>query len=289
MVGAPVPSMPRWSPPRSADWARALLAQFEEGAPEPRSRVGAYLESIRLPAVMVTATVLIVAVSRPAQGSRESRGDWVRRWLGRVLYAASVINPFFSVIADDYTFVRDAASSYLIKRRRRKQTPLHEQEEALRRLVTGVGKVHPRRLFAAGATLRGVQLHSPLVRCFDPPSTFGLGLNMLALLDGVAWPASFTLGWAITKPWWLLTGDPARGAGTAVPVPSPSTDSAVLDAMEERAVPRRRCALPGLSLTLRVPPTHLTGLLIGLMVRLDKWRWVLVMLVGSVRWSPDAL
>ena len=195
--------LPKFEVPRPADWARAMLHTLETIQPHRPARRH-WSDSIRLPMLIISVSALIARLTKP----KEASGDWLLRWACRIIYACTVINPFFSVLADDYTFIHDAASSYVIERKRKRSSFTVNQEEAFRRTLIGFGKIRPRRLFALGATLRGIQLHSPLVRIWDPPCQFGTGLNMLALFDGIAWPAVFTLGWAISEKWWQI----GRGA-----------------------------------------------------------------------------
>ena len=158
--------------------------------------------------------------------------------------------------------------------------------------MIGVGAIKPRRLFAAGATLRGVQLHTPLCRLFDPPAHFGAGINLLALFDGIAWPASFTLGWAASKPFWTLyeLGLPLANATNAT--------NAALGAIEPAARathPRRDAEFTpgwngwrdGVRLQLHVPAVHLSAIVIADLVTNGKWRglkWTLVGLLATMRW-----
>jgi len=195
--------LPKFEVPRPADWARAMLHTLESIQPHRPARRH-WSDSIRLPMLIISVGALIARLTKP----KEASGDWLLRWACRIIYACTVINPFFSVLADDYTFMHDAASSYLIERKRKHSSFTVNQEEAFRRTLIGFGKIRPRRLFALGATLRGIQLHSPLVHIWDPPCQFGTGLNMLALFDGIAWPAVVTLGWAISEKWWRI----GRGA-----------------------------------------------------------------------------
>ena len=274
------------SPFRPADWARAVLEPFVPADPVALT----WVDVVRLPVTLVSAAVLLVLVTRPPrgdEGEEEARSARrVTRWARRLLYALSVVNPFFSVLADDFTFVRDAASSYVVKSRswkqRRKGGVLPEQqEEALRQLAFGIGKIRPRRLFAAGSMLRGLQLYSPLEQLFDPPSHFGSVVNALALVDGVAWPAPVTLGWAVSKPLWVLGGSGGGGGGGgAKQTSSPSTvhaDDARLAA---------RPASPGLRLHLYLPAVHLSVVVTTVLVATHRWRAALLVLCGSLRWVP---
>lgn len=197
---APSVNMTIINPQPIADSFKRLVSSLQL-TKRPDSAGGRMLQI--LPAVV--AAVVIVTVTMPrgpplVAAQRHCWGDWLKSWCGRLLYALTAINPCFSVLANDYTFLRDAARSFV--GRRRQHEAFSEQEETLRRVVTGIGAIKPRRLFVLGAALRGAQLHSPLKRVFDPPAHFGVGVNMLALFDGVASPASFTLGWAVSAPWW---------------------------------------------------------------------------------------
>ena len=174
---APLLRRPRWTMP--------LLNALERIG---RDNDATAHSSRRVKALKLSATVLgvalLVTLSMPWGEVRQrhhSSSFW-RRWAGRLLYSLTVINPCFSVAADNYTFLRDAASSLVLTTKR--EVP-SEAEEKLRRLVLGIGAIRPRRVFAAGATLRGLQLHTPLRRVFDPPSYFGATVNILALMDGV--------------------------------------------------------------------------------------------------------
>lgn len=255
--------------------------------------------------------LLLVALTMPRPRSR--RPGWRRVWAGRALYALSVVNPFFSVLANDYTFVRDAQRSYVLAR----GLPVVDNSEKLRQLVTGVGAVKPRRLLVLGGVLRGVQLHSPLRRVFDPPASFGVGINLLALIDGVAWPASLLLGWALSAPWWRLgqvgwglgaAGGAVRGSlgstgGTAAngtvtgsapehaahlaahPGQEPATTHAAAVWSGEAAHPAPR---HGLVLTLHLPTEHCAAITVGFMVLNDQMRalrWTLMLILVQTRAS----
>ena len=108
-------SLPSLIPPRRTGWAKAVLERFERTEPASPG----WLEAGQLSVLVSATALLLLLLSRPAQpASEEPRREWLRRWACRLLFAVSVVNPFFSVLADDYTFVRDAASSYLAKRKR---------------------------------------------------------------------------------------------------------------------------------------------------------------------------
>lgn len=215
-----------------------------------------------------------------------------------------MINPCFSVIADNYTFLRDASSALVLTTKR--EVP-SETEEKLRRLVLGVGSIRPRRVFAAGVTLRGLQLHTPLRRIFDPPAHFGATINLLALFDGIAWPGSFTLGYAISEAWWNLGApfDASRREGTA-PAPAPESGSAANggDALAEAPWWKRwRTSHPpppphsprvkqtpwwnrgGLRLQLHLPAVHVSGITLTLLLATHQWRWVVLWASAAVSWS----
>ena len=167
-----------------AKWADKVLERLHRNE---QQSVGTKLDAAKVPAALVALTMLALLV-KPPQTAQE-RARWRRRWGGRLLYAVTTLNPLISVLANDYTFIRAAAKSYVAARKkhggfkRLKDDFFHGQEERLRQLVIGVGAIKPRRLFAAGATLRGVQLHTPLYQLFDPPAHFGAGINLLALFD----------------------------------------------------------------------------------------------------------
>lgn len=263
--------------------------------------------------------LLLVALTMPLPRSR--RPGWRRVWAGRAGYALSVVNPFFSVLANDYTFVRDAKRSYILAIKG--GAPAVDNSEKLRQLVTGVGAVKPRRLLVLGAVLRGVQLHSSLHRLFDPPASFGLGVNMLALIDGVAWPASLLLGWALSAPWWRL-GQAGHMAGPGLSAEvggaresndlryggtrGAAANGTVTGSAPERAahpgvvqpghghfqeqaaahaVPRRGL-VSGLVLTLHLPTVHLAAIAVGFLALTEKMRalrWTLMLILAQTRAS----
>ena len=259
--------------------------------------------------------LLLVALTMPLPRSR--RPGWRRVWAGRAGYALSVVNPFFSVLANDYTFVRDAKRSYILAIKG--GAPAVDNSEKLRQLVTGVGAVKPRRLLVLGAVLRGVQLHSPLRRVFDPPASFGLGVNMLAFIDGVAWPASLLLGWALSAPWWRLgqaghMAGPGLGAEVGGARASyGSTRGAAADGTATGSAPERaahpgvaqpghgysqeqaaahlaprRGLVSGLVLTLHLPTAHLAAIAVGFLALTEKMRalrWTLMLILAQTRAS----
>ena len=254
--------------------------------------------------------LVLVALTMPLPRSR--RPGWRRVWAGRAGYALSVVNPFFSVLANDYTFVRDAKNSYILAIKG--GAPAADNSEKLRQLVTGVGAVKPRRLLVLGAVLRGVQLHSPLRRVFDPPASFGLGVNMLALIDGVAWPASLLLGWALSAPWWRLgqaghMAGEGLGAEVGARASYGSTRGAAADGTATGSAPERAAhpgvaqsghgyseeqaaahAAPrhGLLLTLHLPSAHLAAIAVGFLALTEKMRalrWTLMLILAQTRAS----
>ena len=98
--------LPKFEVPRPADWARAMLHTLETIQPHRPARRH-WSDSIRLPMLIISVSALIARLTKP----KEASGDWLLRWACRIIYACTVINPFFSVLADDYTFIHDAASS----------------------------------------------------------------------------------------------------------------------------------------------------------------------------------
>lgn len=185
------PTLPQFPPlPPPPRWAQPVLKtlNLQQRLAPVRSSPLVTLAKLSLACAFAAC---LVSITMPRDEATRSGGRWWRRWASRLLYALTVINPCFSVMADNYTFLRDASSSLVLTTKR--EVP-NEAEEKLRRVVLGVGSIRPRRVFAAGATLRGLQLHTPLYRVFDPPAHFGATINLLALGDGIAWPASFTLG-----------------------------------------------------------------------------------------------
>lgn len=250
------------------------------------------METLKLPAALLLAALLVTVTLPPGR-----QYGWRRRWFLRFFFAITVVNPCFSVIANDYTFVRDAARSYIL---RTKQAFLStDVEEKLREAALdalGVGALKPRRMFAAGAVLRGFQLHSPLRALFDPPAHFGVGVNLLALLDGIAWPASFTLGWAVAEPFWTLgeTRDATRG-----PPHTPSerhaageadgeADARLAQSEVRRSTRDVEWRGGGLRIQLCVPSVHLCGMVTTLFLATRRWRWVVLWALGSARWSGVA-
>lgn len=234
--------------------------------------------------------LLLIALTMPQPRSR--RTGWRRLWAGRALYALTVVNPFISVLANDYTFARDAKRIYVLAVKG--DVPPRENSDKLRQLVTGIGAVKPRTLCVLGAVLRGVQLHSPLCRVFDPPASFGVGVNMLALVDGVAWPASLLLGWALSAPWWRVGLGEAGGAarGTA---PLGRAGGAPADGTAARLAPEHAGvvwsgeaphALAGLKLRLQLPTEHLAAIAVGWLVLTDQvraLRWTLMLILAQTR------
>ena len=274
------PSLPL--PVTRAKWATDLLERINQEASKvytserPLSSLEQFVPGLALGLLLM----LVAAITVPLPVSSRHHG-WKWRWLGRALYALTVVNPFFSVLADDYTFVRDAARSFALARKR--IVPF-DNSEKLRELVTGVGAIKPRRLFVLGAVLRGVQLNSPLVRAFDPPATFGVGINMLSLIDGVAWPAAMLLGWAVTAPWWRLGSGasraPSEAAANATAIATTATDEA-----GEAQQPTRRGRY-GVMLELRVPTVHLAAIGVTFLAaaeRVRAFRWTtLLLLLGHL-------
>jgi hypothetical protein len=277
----PQPVAPQLPYPR-AKWAQEVLERLSQ----PKS--AAKDSSSDVPAALATVA-LMLAMARPtlrAPRQREQRLVWMRQWVCRLLYTVTVFNPCFSVLANDYTFVRAAAKSWLAHKRRSTLTAIaNDQEEKLRHLVIGVGAIKPRRLFAAGATLRGLQLHTPLRQVFDPPAHFGAIINLLALFDGVAWPASFTLGWAVAEPLWTLD---EIGSNTTLPVRRDHMASIASDA----AIPADSSSVQGwrdgVRVQMHVPALHASVIAVAVLVakhKLHVLRWVLVALCGAVRWG----
>lgn len=274
------PSLPL--PVTRAKWATDLLERINKEASKvyaPERQLSS-LEQLVPGLALGLLLLLVAAITVPLPASSRGQG-WKRRWLGRALYALTVINPFFSVLADDYTFVRDAARSFALARKRNAPS---ENSEKLRELVTGVGSIKPRRLFVLGAVLRGIQLHSPLCASFDPPATFGVGINILALIDGVAWPAALLLGWAVTAPWWRLgsaaSRAPSEAAANATAPATTATDG------ESEAQPRTRRGRYGVLLELRVPSVHLAAIGVAFLAaaeRVRAFRWTtLLLLLGRL-------
>ena len=230
---------------------------------------------------------LLVTLTTPwdeVRKNRHPRAFW-RRWASRLVYALTVINPCFSVASDNYTFLRDASSSLI---RARKHDSSSEAEEKLRRLVLGIGAFRPRRVFAVGATLRGLQLHTPLRRLFDPPVYFGTAVNLLALADGVAWPASLTLGYAATELFWTW-GDPAfrePDDDAIVSTAPPTTEaqpSPLTTASDAREPPTRRHG--GVGVQLYLPTVPLSAMLFGFLAFAGRWREVLLFGLCASTWS----
>lgn len=271
-----------------------------------------WLDKVLPGLALAVGLFLVAVVTVPLPDSR--REGWRRRWAGRALYALTVVNPIFSVLADDYTFVRDAQRSYALAMKRK--VPTGEQySERLRQLVTGVGAVKPRRLFVVGAVLRGLQLHSPLRRLFDPPASFGVGVNMLALFDGVAWPASFLLGWAVSAPWWRLGAYGSRptaravdgvrqstarwwqrifgeGEGTAEEEAVAAGRREVADKDKQKPTPvyesddEPREAPHGLLLQFTITRWHMSGVWLSYLAltnRLRTLRWMLLLMLARTR------
>ena len=274
-----------------------LLGDMVLDATGQKKPVDRWLDKLVPGLALGVGLLLLVALTMPLPRSR--RPGWRRVWAGRALYVLSVVNPFFSVLANDYTFVRDAKRSYVLAVKG--GVPAVDNSEKLRQLVTGVGAVKPRRLLVLGGVLRGVQLHSPLRRVFDPPASFGLGINLLALIDGVAWPASLLLGWALSAPWWRLghlgqglgaAGGGARGSlgstgGAAAngTVPGSAPERAAHPGQEQAAQPTPR---HGLVLTLHLPTEHLAAIAVGFLVLTEKMRalrWTLLLILAQTRAS----
>ena len=284
---------------RRAKWASDLIERLERGIDQrgiDPSSMPSKLDAIVRGSIKTTwhrsklvqslalgvGILLLVALTMPLPRSRHT--GWRRLWAGRALYALTVVNPFLSVLANDYTFVRDAQRSYVLAV---KGVPPQDNTEKLRQLVTGVGAVKPRRLLVLGAVLRGVQLHSPLRRIFDPPASFGVGINLLALIDGVAWPASLLLGWALSAPWWRL-GEAGGAAGGSLG----STGSAAANGTATRVAHPNHGPEPhpnprhGLVLELHLPTEHLAAIAVGFLVLTEKMRalrWTLILILAQTR------
>lgn len=287
----PLPSLP--PPPR---WTQPLLRTFNI-LPNPAISEPRWLTLAKLSLTLcIAASLVALTMPRDVEVQRTWR-RWVQRSWRRLLFALTVINPCFSVAADNYTFLRDASSSLVLTTKR--EVP-SEAEEKLRRLVLGVGAIRPRRVFAAGATLRGLQMHTPLRRAFDPGAHFGATINLLALADGIAWPASFTLGYAASEWWWRL-GDPEEAARHAPRRAVTAGDEAAAGAVadettanrvdEAMALHRRgsRAPLPwwrrgGFRIQLHIPSLHLSGMLLTLLIATHRWRWVVVWAVAATGW-----
>ena len=247
------------------------------------------------PPMALATAFMLIALTMPPRSTQNASHDWRRRWACRLMYAMTTVNPFFSVLSNDYTFARDAASSYIAKMRKQKGLLPVEPVESLRRTVTGIRALKPRRLFAAGATLRGVQLHSPLRRLFDPPAHFGAGINLLALFDGVAWPASFTLGWAVSEPFWTLGAEEESQAeapsGDEQPVAATAGEDTSVrkgappagDGPAHSAPPAQRHPWNGLRMQVVLSSIHLEVMTI-LLAR-QKFSWALLVLCAAGRWG----
>ena len=282
-----------------------LLGDMVLDATGQKKPVDRWLDKLVPGLALGVGLLLLVALTMPLPRSR--RPGWLRVWAGRALYALSVVNPFFSVLANDYTFVRDAKRSYVLAVKGG-VVPAVDNSEKLRQLVTGVGAVKPRRLLVLGGVLRGVQLHSPLSRVFDPPASLGLGINLLALIDGVAWPASLLLGWALSAPWWRLglgqghgqdlgaAGGGARGSlgstgGAAAngTVPGSALERAAHPGQEQAAMQAAHSTpRHGLVLTLHLPTLHLASIAVGFLVLTEKMRalrWTLLLILAQTRAS----
>jgi len=285
-------NVPAPRPPHVPAWVRAF-SHAKPPLPSPIWRAFLLVATL-------AATISFTTLTMPPRGEREQTSQWRRRLLCRFAFAFSAANPVFSVLANEYTFIRDPASSYIVSRARARAS---DPEETLRRLVTGVGAVKPRRLFVVGAVLRGLQLHSPLRHFFDPPSHFGAGLNLLALFDGVAWPASFTLGWAASQWWWALGDDDSTASTVAIAEDTTQygTSVAARGARANRVRGRGRTTPPamaglpamgsseatytdGLRVQLVLPPAHLEAITF-LMAFCGAWRWALLVLVSAGRWK----
>ena len=123
----------------------------------------------------------------------------------KLLYIATVINPALSVIHNEYHSVvpvlkRDTAAAPF--RGGGVAPPIY-------RTLFYFARLKPRLLFVVGACLRALQQTTVLNLVFDPGVGVGAGLNLLALSTSSRWPASFTLGWALSKPGWrLLRAEP---------------------------------------------------------------------------------
>jgi len=308
--------------PGRAKWASDLIERLEHSQRGivrgmttgdmvlQKKPVDRWLDKIVPGLALGVGLLVLVALTMPLPRSR--RPGWRRVWAGRAGYALSVVNPFFSVLANDYTFVRDAKNSYILAIKG--GAPAADNSEKLRQLVTGVGAVKPRRLLVLGAVLRGVQLHSPLRRFFDPPASFGLGVNMLALIDGVAWPASLLLGWALSAPWWRLgqaghMAGEGLGAEVGARASYGSTRGAAADGTATGSAPERAAhpgvaqsghgyseeqaaahAAPrhGLLLTLHLPSAHLAAIAVGFLALTEKMRalrWTLMLILAQTRAS----
>ena len=274
-------------PPRPPPWAGFLAEQKDANA-------AATWFDYWQPMALATAFMLI-ALTMPPRKDQNASHDWFRRWACRLMYALTTVNPLFSVISNDYTFARDAASSYIAKMRKQKGLLPVEPVESLRRTVTGIRAIKPRRLFAAGATMRGIQLHSPLRRFFDPPAHFGAGINLLALFDGVAWPASFTLGWAVSEPFWTLGAEEeSRGeAPDANEPPAAATASQnasvrkgappASDEPTHSTPPAQRHPWNGLRMQVVLSSIHLE--LITILLARQQVSWALLVLCAAGRWG----
>ena len=271
-----------------------LLGDMVLDATGQKKPVDRWLDKLVPGLALGVGLLLLVALTMPLPRSR--RPGWRRVWAGRALYALSVVNPVFSVLANDYTFVRDAKRSYVLAIKG--AVPAVDNSEKLRQLVTGVGAVKPRSLLVLGGVLRGVQLHSPLRRVFDPPASFGVGINLLALIDGVAWPASLLLGWALSSPWWRLgQGLGAAGGGARGSLGSTggaAANGTVAGSAPEHAVQlgQAQAAQPsprhGLVLTLHLPTEHLAAIAVGFLVLTEKMRalrWTLMLILAQTRAS----
>ena len=118
--------------PARAKWADAVIDRLSQ---QPVRKKDPW-RNIRQGSAAVAIALLPVLLSRPPKQGRETQAELVRRWGARLLYAMTVVNPCFSVLANDYTFIRDAASSFVRARKRR--GPLmalaNNQEEKLRQL-----------------------------------------------------------------------------------------------------------------------------------------------------------
>ena len=289
-VMAPAPPLTRPRPPR---WALPVLNTLERVGRKRQDVVPSSptVRLLKLSATVVAMTILIT-LTMPLDGVKQKRHSYSfwRRWAGRLLYALTVINPCFSVAADNYTFLRDAASSLVLTTKREVQG---EAEEKVRRLVFGLGAIRPRRVFAAGAMLRGVQLHTPFRSFFDPPAHFGATVNLLALLDGVAWPASFTLGWAVTEYAWSW-GDPrlhereldATEVALTPPLRGEASKKGVdVAATEQGVTPTWKTRRGGLRLQLHLPSVHACVTTWAFLAWTRRWRWVLLSALCAATWS----